>query len=171
MILYHGTDIESAKSISSKILLSVSKMNLDFGPGFYATNDKDTAIKWACRKARLRNSFPSVVELLYEPNAVIPIKTFENILDWGRFVINNRNGEYYIEQVAFKDNNLDCRYDIVYGRIADYSIHEVARTLLISSTELQDVSSILNADYPFQYSFHTLRGLGCLTVLSFKEVI
>ncbi len=43
--LYHGTDTIIEKPIHNK-----SRMDVDFGLGFYTTTNKDMAMKWASRK-------------------------------------------------------------------------------------------------------------------------
>lgn len=160
MILYHGTDIGSAEKIMCSIRLDVGSEKVDFGPGFYTTTSPDTATKWALRKAKVRNQKPAVVLLDFDEKASDKlIKRFSNDLAWGRFVINNRNGLDYIGKIPFKEHNLDARYDITYGRIADYDVRDVAIRLTTTGEMLQDVTEILNPFYAFQYAFHTKEAL------------
>lgn len=159
MIVYHGTDSDSAESICKKIILGRnSSENLDFGPGFYTTISKESAVRWALRKANIRGKKPAIVTLEFDYEKAIQdevIKVFKNDLTWGRFIVNNRNGYPYIDKVAFKEHNLDARYDITYGRIADYDILEVAEELNNSGEMLEDVGDILNPMYSYQCVFHT----------------
>ncbi len=173
MILYHGTDIESAEKIMSKIRLDVGSSKVDFGKGFYTTISPDTAKKWALRKAKVRNQKPAVVLLNFDEKAADSlIKRFKNDLIWGRFVINNRNGLDYINKISFKEHNLDAKYCITYGRIADYDIRDVAKRLEATGEILQDVNEILNPFYSYQYAFHSETSLKFLRAVEIdKEVL
>ena len=163
MLLYHGTDIDSAKSICDKIILGRnSSENLDFGPGFYTTTSKESAIIWAFRKASVRRKEAALVTINFNYDIALAdskIVVFDNDLRWGRFIINNRNGYGYIDKVSFKEHNLDSRYHITYGRIADYDIWEVAEELDKSDELLSTTDKILNPFYSYQYAFHTQDSL------------
>ena len=163
MILYHGTDIDSAISICSKIILGRnSSENLDFGPGFYTTTSKESAIKWAFRKASVRRKEASLVTIDFNYEDALSdskIVVFDNDLRWGRFIINNRNGYGYINRVSFKEHNLDSKYHITYGRIADYDVWGVAEDLDKSGELLTTTDKILNPFYSYQYVFHTQESL------------
>ena len=115
MELYHGTTKQSAKSIcEGAIDVNYNKhRRLDFGPGFYTTPDIDRARAWAMRKANTRNDLPALVIIKFDhENAVRNklIKSFKDDLEWGQFVINNRNGLQYIKKVDNKLNNLHQQY-------------------------------------------------------------
>lgn len=163
MILYHGTDIDSAKSICDKIILGRnSSENLDFGPGFYTSISKESAIKWAFRKAGVRKKEAAIVMIDFDYDTALSdskIVVFDNDLRWGRFVINNRNGYKYIDKISFKEHNLDSKYHITYGRIADYDILGVAEDLDNLGEILMDTNKILNPFYSYQYAFHTQEAL------------
>lgn len=171
MVLFHGTDIVSAKKIEESIRLDVGSTRVDFGPGFYTTSSESTANVWAKRKATIRNKKSAIVILEFEAEfADTLIKKFGNDLTWGQFVINNRNGYGYINYIPMKDHNLDARYAITYGRIADYGVADVARTLAAKKEPLTDLSEILNPLYSFQYAFHTQEALEYVRVTNIKEV-
>ena len=91
------------------------------------------------------------------------IESFSDDLRWARFVINNRIGQEYIKKVPFQENNLDARYAITYGRIADLELRKVLRELKLNSAMLSDKSLIYNKSYPYQYAFHTLGALSYLS--------
>ena len=159
-VLYHGTEITSAKQIcnAQKADVNVGHTSVDFGPGFYTTDDFERAKHWAMRKARLQMSKPAIVTMYFDEEAALKdelIEFFEDDLRWGRFIINNRNGLKYIEKISFKEHNLDGRYSITYGRIADIDIIEVAESLKQSGKMLNNLNDILNEKYPKQYVFHT----------------
>ena len=172
-MFYHGTDIISAKSIydTQKIDVRKGARNTDFGQGFYVTDDFERAKKWAYRKAFLRNSKPAIVTIIFdEEGANAIIEKFADDLRWGRFVINNRNGIKYFNSLPFKDNNLDARYDITFGRIADIDVINVADELRKSGEMLQSLDKILNTDYPLQYAFHTDRAVEYIKKITYQSI-
>lgn len=157
-LLYHGTDIDSAKEICDAQLADVSRgsKKVDFGPGFYMTDDLARAKTWAYRKARVRKKQAALVSAYVDLDSARPIITrFEEDVRWARFVINNRNGMSYINSVMFKENNLDARYHITYGKIADYEVRSIADKLKEQSRMIDSPDYICNDDYAMQYAFHT----------------
>ena len=162
--LYHGTNRQSAIRIcDGNIDVRYNKYRkLDFGPGFYTTDDINRARAWALRKANTRNDLPALVVVEFDDTQAQDddiIKAFQDDLTWGQFIINNRNGYGYIQKISNKLNNLDQNFDITYGRVSDVEVTDVADTLLKEGTELKDLSGILNPNYPFQYVFHTENSL------------
>lgn len=164
MILYHGTDVLSADKICDLgINLKCGSLNSDFGQGFYTTENYDRAVAWAKHKAELRGRRPTVIMMEFNDfKAKSFIEKFSDDLRWGRFIINNRNGQKYIKKMSFQENNLDARYAITYGRIADLRIIDVANQLKESNEMLNDVSLILNKSFPNQYAFHSPEALSFL---------
>ncbi len=54
-ILYHGAVMSVPEPLAR-----IGRSDLDFGPGFYVTNDRNQVIKWANTKAgRKRGQYPS----------------------------------------------------------------------------------------------------------------
>ena len=162
MELYHGTDLLSAISICDEGIEFISSKTAppDFGPGFYTTSDKKSAINWAHRKAIARRSRPALVTLIFdEEKADNIIKRFNDDLEWGQFVINNRNGYKYMKAIHSDMHNLDLRYDITCGRIADIDIVTVSKQLKETETPLTSLDEIFNPKYSMQYVFHTKKGL------------
>lgn len=173
MVLHHGTDIESAKAICGSCGIDLSRCSdkTDFGKGFYTTDNFEVAVNWAKRKARVRTSRPAVVTLWFDAEAAQNmIEHFSDDLRWGRFVINNRNGLNYIRKVSFKDNNLDSRYHITCGRVADINVVNIADELNKSGSMLNSIEDIFNANYPQQTVFHTLESLGYIKKKSYRSV-
>lgn len=109
MKLYHGTnaDIES-------IDLSRGLRYKDFGKGFYATPDRDTAVRMAQKRARLFGGTATLIT--YELDEPLPqnlnIKRFPEIasVEWFLFVDANRDR---------KHTTPVHNYDIVIGPIAN----------------------------------------------------
>lgn len=157
MRLYHGTDLLSAKDICvNGIDLSKSRKHIDFGRGFYLTDDYFTAKKWAKHKALQRNSDPAIINVDFDfVSAKKHIKFFNDDIYWAQFVINNRNGYEYFKDLQNKDNNLDGKYDITCGRMADLNIASVAFDLSLTKQPIEMVNEILNENYSLQYAFHT----------------
>lgn len=173
MTLYHGTDIESAKVICKGPGIDLSRCNdkTDFGKGFYTTDNFERAVKWAKRKAAVRISKPAVITVLFDIDSASDIiERFSDDLRWGRFVINNRNGLNYIKKVSFKDNNLDARYHITYGRVADIDVVDVAEELKENGFMLSSLDEILNLEYPQQIVFHTSESLFYIKQMSYRLV-
>ena len=98
------------------------------------------------------------------------IMSFDDDLRWGRFVINNRNGLSYINRVPFKENNLDGRYDITRGRIADYQVRQIAHELNMEGKMLDSVEFILKESYAIQYVFHTDFALSFIKKITYEAL-
>jgi len=58
IFLYHG-----AISVVNEPLTRVGRADLDFGPGFYVTNDRDQAIKWAKTKAGRKKGAKAILNI------------------------------------------------------------------------------------------------------------
>lgn len=98
-ILYHGTgtDIE-------KVDLNHSRVDIDFGAGFYLTDDKEMATLWAARK---KDSFVIEYEVDFDN---LKTYTFDNDEKWIDFVIDNRKD---LDDSKLKE------YDVIIGKTAD----------------------------------------------------
>ncbi len=75
MILYHGTNLKSAQAIykNQTVDVSVGSTSVDFGPGFYTTNDLKTAEKWAIRKGLTRLDKSAVLLLDFDYEKAEPL--------------------------------------------------------------------------------------------------
>ena len=170
-ILYHGTDAESAKAICDGIDLNVGSNRSDFGKGFYTTDDFYRASKWARHTAYAVKGKPAVVKMYFDEEAAKPlIRYLEDDLNWGRFIINNRNGREYIDKVTYKDNNLDAKYEITVGRIADLNVLDVVDELRKSGKMLDSIGEMLNPKYPLQIVFHTERAISYIKKISYQNI-
>ena len=108
MELYHGSN-----TIISKIDLSLSKPNKDFGKGFYLSDDRSQAEAMALRTVE-RNECGEAIVTVFDiddenlNDSSLNIKTFETYNEeWALFVMKNRY------------ENVGHEYDIVIGPIAD----------------------------------------------------
>jgi hypothetical protein len=73
MIIYHASNVV----VAQPKILQTGRM-LDFGTGFYATSNKEQAIRWAQRvaerrepKDQLLSIYPEIPQLLQLQNAVV----------------------------------------------------------------------------------------------------
>lgn len=123
--LYHGTNETSAIDIvNNGIDLNRSMQYLDFGKGFYLTDDVECARKRANQKTNIynvrykKNDQSAIVVVCYEEDIDINKKIFSRFIhddDWAKFVIANRLPLYYLEQHNILEHNQDNRYDVVIG--------------------------------------------------------
>lgn len=98
--LYHGSS-----KVIKKPSLEYSRVDVDFGAGFYLTNDLEMVEKWACRKKP-----PIINEYTLDTNK-LSIYEFGLDEEWLDFVIANRNGTF----TKFPTKN----YDVLMGATAD----------------------------------------------------
>ncbi|GHT46681.1 hypothetical protein AGMMS49965_24390 [Bacteroidia bacterium] len=113
MKVYHGGLVEI-----EKIDLSQSRLNRDFGAGFYVTNIQEQAEFWARRKGQRHGTKGYVTEFTFYENAYkhyeLKVLRFDGYTeDWLDFVVMNRNPE--VAEPAHE-------YDIVEGPVADDDI-------------------------------------------------
>jgi len=118
MILYHGgTDIIEKPTIRPQT------GGRDFGIGFYCTDIRGQAEKWAQRQARIRKQ-PAILNIYNfddEPaQRDAHFKTFGDYSkDWLELVINCRKDLHYIHG-----------FDIVHGKIANDDVGETVQAVL-----------------------------------------
>ena len=105
MIVYHGSFL-----VVNKPNRKFSKLNLDFGAGFYVTADQTQAELWAKRKAIRQKSKPIVnTYKLTEDLSLYKGLVFDNEdVAWLDFVSKCRKG-----------NNLYKEYDYISGSVAN----------------------------------------------------
>jgi hypothetical protein len=112
MLLYHGST-----QIVEKPEILKSDFGKDFGFGFYTTNLREQAERWAMRKARILNQSP-ILNIYHFDQSIatkqLSIKTFESpTLEWLEFVIENRTM-----------SQSDPVFDMVIGAIANDNVGE-----------------------------------------------
>ena len=134
MTLYHGTNADF-----ERISLTIGLRYKDFGHGFYATPDRQTAIRMAQKKARLFGGVPTLITFELDEAVLmsdLKVKVFPEkaCVEWLLFVDANRDR---------KNTEPIHDYDIVIGPIANdgvvlqltnyregiYSSEEAARLL------------------------------------------
>lgn len=184
MKVYHGTISTCVDNIiTNGIKLSKGKPKVDFGQGFYTTSDKEFAISTAKNKAKKTNiykkynfCFPALVKLDLE-ESMFPsfnILRFDDInVDWAQFIINNRNGYKYMNQIQSSFHNIDSKYDMVFGPIADKQITTIASELKILNEKisLEELSGILYSYPTEQISFHSIKSLSCISTIKYDIIL
>ncbi len=110
MLLYHGSNVQI-----SKIDLSKSKPNKDFGSGFYLSDNFEQAMKMAEFKSEVFGGIPTVMEYEFDEsmtvNSTLKILKFsEYSKEWADFVFKNRTAD---------SSEIKNEYDIVIGPIAN----------------------------------------------------
>ena len=157
MILYHGgTDIVEKPVIRSQ------SAGRDFGKGFYCTDIRDQAKKWAERQGRVRKK--TAVLNLYDFNMDSAQRDFnfklfsDYTIEWLELIINCRKDIQYFHG-----------FDIVYGKIANDDVGETVQAVLNGLMPLDFALQKL-AFMPSnnQYCFCTEKSF---TLLKFKESI
>lgn len=154
MKLYHGTNMDF-----SKIDITKSKPNKDFGQGFYLSADYEQAKNMANIKfEQMEFGKPLVQEYLVDENEMKQLKclNFEDYSeDWAKFILLNRNNA---------SPTPAHNYDIVIGPIAD---NRVGVQLWKYESQLIDLPTLVKKlkymkGITFQYFFGTERAIKLL---------
>lgn len=177
MELYHGTISTCAENIiKNGIKIKKGKPRVDFGQGFYTTKDIDFAISTAQNKTYKTNYHygyeyckPVILIYNYFPTDNLNIYEFKSRnTEWAQFIINNRNGYEYVKNTKQTFHNLDQKYDIVIGEIADNRITSIADELKMLNDKLtiNDFNNMLYYYHTNQYSFHTDKSISCIKLVA-----
>jgi hypothetical protein len=124
MIVYHGST-----EVVDKPLCKLGRKNLDFGQGFYVTNLRSQAVKWAENMSRNRRK-PAVINR-YKLNreaimSEAKCRIFEAYdVQWLEFIIANRSGQNVAEQ-----------YDYVEGGVANDRVVDTVNLYMAGLMEL-----------------------------------
>jgi hypothetical protein len=166
MILYHGSNVEIVK-----IDLCKCKPFKDFGAGFYTTPLKEQALAMARRTVKIyREGKPCITEFSFDDSFFGSPEKPENLNikrfnkpdnDWARFVINNRNQNFL--DIQSPDCNADCKYDIVFGPVANDDITALMDVYLAGLLPDEALTKELTyRNLSQQVSFHTEKSIVCL---------
>lgn len=162
MILYHGSNVEI-----SDIDFDKCKPYKDFGKGFYLTSLKHQAVRMAENKAALFGGEPVVT--VYEVDNDIVSKEELNTrsfpmnptIEWARFIVNNRNRKF--DDSASEECNIDAKYDVVLGPVADDAIAATIRRYMGEKLDEEGLQKKLTyKELSNQYSFHTSKAVSYL---------
>ena len=139
MKVYHGSSIEVIHP-----LVDAGRNNLDFGNGFYVTNLRDQAEKWARTIVRLRPQSIAKLncyELDYETirlNSSYRILHFEDYNeDWLDFVIDNRRSG-----ICWKE------YDLIEGGIANDRVFDTIENYIAGAVSKEYALGRLRYEKP-----------------------
>lgn len=163
--LYHGSTWNSVTAIERDgIDVHHSRVDIDFGQGFYLTDNYRTAEEWAKRRQNQTGDTCSGI-LCYETDVekimhlcVTDIR--ENLFPWKK------------EIVAHRIYTVNCPADLIIGAIADNKMtrlmnafrnHQINEAELLM--ELQPLQNKGN-----QYTFKTDRAIRQLHLLNVKKV-
>ena len=159
MRLYHGSNMEIDNVDLTKCL-----PNKDFGCGFYTTLLEEQAWRMAQRRARIDGGIPTVTVYEVPDNLTekedLKCRVFEDkpTIEWAIFIKNNRDRNFL--DYDSPECNLDCKYDVVVGPVADDTVG-----LLIKQFTRGTINAeYLKQEFDFgkltnQYTFHTERAL------------
>lgn len=123
MILYHGSYLE----ITEPDLIH-SRLNVDFGRGFYVTPLYEQAVKW-CGKFKRRGKDSIISRYTFDERQVAELKTlkFDSYSDdWLDFILNCRSGKDATD------------YDLIVGGVANDKVFNTVELFfdgLIDKTE------------------------------------
>lgn len=151
MKLYHGTNIDF-----DSISLTIGLKYKDFGWVFYATPDRNTAIRMAQKKARLFGGTPTLItydldETVLQSNLKIKRFSEKATVEWFLFVDANRDR---------KNNNPIHDYDIVIGPIANDGVVLQLTNYREGIYSSEQAAQLLQDKYlDQQYYFGTERSL------------
>jgi len=164
MILYHGgVDIIKMPNIS------VGRADVDFGQGFYLTDIKEQAIRWASRKNKQfsRQGILNIYE--FTESTSLLVKNLNGYSDeWLDFVIMNRSS---------RNSPLKSDYDIITGNVADDDVVDAVSSYLAlvkkgratKNTRLALMDELSFAKPNNQYAFKTQRSLETLKFIRSEE--
>lgn len=139
--IYHGSDVEI---MNPRIL--TFRFTKDFGYGFYCTNIKEQARRWATKKPT-----PIVTVYNYRGSKDLNIKKFDEMTEeWLDFIIDCRLGGKH-------------DYDIVIGPMADDQIYLHITELINGLITRDHFWYYAKFNYPtHQICFCTEKSLDCL---------
>ena len=143
-----------------------SRNFLDFGKGFYLSDNEQQAFEMASYKASQFDSEPVVnvfefdERILTDSTSTLNIKRFDSYSkEWAEFVFANRSNENSLSPVH--------DYDIVYGPIANDRVGLQIRNYMEHNIDLETFLERLKfiRGITFQYFFGTQRAVNLLTKL------
>ena len=149
MELYHGSYMEIPLPA-----IKTGRFTKDFGDGFYCTELKLQAERWA-----KRYDTPIVNVYEYEFHAGLKILNFEELTDeWLDFIVACRSGEPH-------------NYDIVAGAMADDQIYNYVADFMNGVLTREQFWALAKFKYPtHQINFCTSKALECITFKRYEEV-
>ncbi len=159
MRLFHGSNVEI-----DVVDLSKCMPHKDFGQGFYTTMLEEQAWRMAQRRARLEGGTPTVTvyevpdDLTEKEDLVCRVFPEKATIEWAVFVNNNRNRKF--SEIDSLECNIDCKYDVVVGPVANDTVGLLIRQFSRGTINAE----YLKREFDFgkltnQYTFHTEKAL------------
>lgn len=159
MRLFHGSNMEI-----DKVDLSKCMPNKDFGRGFYTTFLEGQAWRMAQRRVRIDGGKPTVTVYELPDNFAemsdLKCRIFDDnpTIEWAIFIKNNRDRKF--RDISSMECNLDCKYDIVVGPVANDTVGLLIRQFSRGTIDAE----YLKKEFDFgkltnQYTFHTEKAL------------
>ncbi len=159
MILYHGSNVEI-----KQVELQKCMPHKDFGCGFYTTLLEEQAWRMAKRRARIDGGVATVTiyeipdDLLRRTDLNCRVFRDEPTIEWAIFIRNNRDRNF--TDITSTECNLDCKYDVVAGPVADDTVGLLLRQFSRGTIDAE----YLKKEFDFgkltnQYTFHTEKAL------------
>ena len=149
MEIYHGsyTSVQTPEIIKGKF-------TKDFGEGFYCTELKRQAEKWA-----RRYDTPVVSIYEYKPLEELNILCFDDMTDeWLDFIVACRSGKPH-------------DYDIVIGAMANDQIYNYVADFMNGILTREQFWIMAKFKYPtHQINFCTKKALDCVTFKGYEEI-
>ena len=148
--VYHGGQV-----VVERPEIREARFAKDFGVGFYCTEIKDQAIRWATRFSGV--GMLSLYE--YAPSTSLDTLVFPEMSDaWLDFVVDCRLGKPH-------------RHDIVEGPMADDAIYNYVQDFIDGKISRAAFWELAKFRYPtHQVSFHTAAALSTLKFVKGEEV-
>lgn len=149
MEIYHGSYMAIPVPEIKK-----GQFTKDFGDGFYCTELKHQAERWA-----KRYETPIVNRYDYQPNEGLKILCFEEMTDeWLDFIVACSNGEPH-------------DYDVVVGAMADDQIYNYVADFMSGVLTREQFWVLAKFKYPtHQINFCTREALKCIVFKGYEEV-
>ena len=149
MEIFHGsyTVVEQPKIVKGRF-------TKDFGEGFYCTELKRQAVKWA-----QRYDTPVLNVYEYVENKSLNILKFDSLTDeWLDFIVACRNGVTH-------------GYDIVVGAMANDQVYNYVSDFINGVLTREQFWVLAKFKYPTQQiNFCSVEALKCITFKSAEEV-
>ena len=150
--VYHGSTVEVKKPD-----VTYGRFDIDFGQGFYVTQNKEMAYKWAARK---NSSVVSEYNLNTDELRSITLKADKQWLD---FVAANRGyskTKYDVSQL-----------DLIIGPVADDNLYGTMENYFDGSIDAETTVKILNVmDYSEQIVLKTQKAQECIEFVKAIEL-
>jgi hypothetical protein len=164
MILYHGSTL-----IVDKPQIIITEYGRDFGAGFYATDIREQADRWALRKAKIEvrkgNQQAKAIISKYEFDE----KNFANL----QVIHFPAPSAAWLEMVcACRSNNrYNHGYDIVTGKIANDNVGETVSFVVQRIMRAEDALEKLKFEkINNQICFATEKALSFIKYTGFEEL-